>query len=182
MIQAEALPIDCDHRISHDICGVKFSRLLVLEYAGYKWRKNSNRKIHFIRCKCDCGEIGIHEVFAVKGGHTKSCGCLVSDTMIKRNFVHGHTDSITYKIWNGMKNRCLNPNSKDYDNYGGRGISICSRWLGEDGFINFLTDMGEKPKELTLERKDVNGNYCPENCCYTNTFNQSRNKRNNILV
>ena len=77
-----------------------------------------------------------------------------------------------------MKKRCLQNNDKDYSRYGGRGITICERWLGVDGFFNFVNDMGEKPKNSTLDRKDVNGNYEPTNCRWADIYTQMGNKQN----
>lgn len=98
---------------------------------------------------------------------------------------HGHSITIngktitsrTYNSWTAMKRRCLNLTNKDYENYGGRGITICNRWLGEDGFINFLSDMGERPKGTTLDRIDNNGNYEPSNCKWSTSKQQSNNRR-----
>ena len=70
----------------------------------------------------------------------------------------------------------------DYRNYGDRGITICNRWLGKNGFQNFYKDMGEMPKDKTLDRKDNNGNYCKRNCCWSTRVEQQNNRRNNIFI
>lgn len=88
-----------------------------------------------------------------------------------------------YRVWASMKNRCLNrKDAHNYSWYGGRGVRICDRWLGEHGFANFVKDMGERPKGYSIDRIDVNGDYCPENCKWSSAEEQSRNRRNNVKV
>lgn len=82
--------------------------------------------------------------------------------------------SPTYTVWANMKQRCLNPNHPRYEDYGGRGIGVCTRWLD---FENFLADMGERPAGLTLERTDNDGDYDPFNCCWATYTQQSNNQR-----
>ena len=85
----------------------------------------------------------------------------------------------TYTAWCNMKARCSNKKRKDYKNYGGRGISVCEKW---QNFSGFLSDMGEKPEGMTLERKDVDGNYEPSNCVWTTTQDQNNNRRDTVRV
>lgn len=123
--------------------------------------------------RCDCGTEKVIFVFSVKSENTKSCGCLVS----KRNFKHGMSKTKTFISWCAMKQRCFYRNHKDYKNYGGRGIKVCPRWLGKNGFKNFYADMGERPASKTLDRKDNNLGYCKSNCRWATPTEQNNNRR-----
>jgi len=104
------------------------------------------------------------------------------------NFIHGEARKTgEYNTWAKMKNRCLNPNAPDYPRYGGRGITVCSRWLRGEGKIEgyqcFLKDVGRRPSsEHQLERKNNSKGYSPENCKWATRTEQGGNKRNNFLI
>lgn len=98
----------------------------------------------------------------------------------KMNITHAKSNTLTYIAWCGIKQRCENPKSQQYPNYGGRGITICARW--RNSFENFLADMGEKPNGLQIDRIDCNGGYEPGNCRWVTANEQQRNKRNNHIV
>jgi len=152
-----------------DLTGRKFGRLLV---EGFAYSKNWNR---FWYCICDCGTTKTVQTALLKGGHTKSCGCLSSETTAARNFVHGHTTkrfSPTYHSWAAMIQRCTNPKRPYYKYYGGKGIKVCERWVRS--FEAFLTDMGERPTGLTLDRIDSEKDYTPENCRWATLETQAR--------
>lgn len=162
------------HAIRENLVGKRFGRLIVLEYAGEKkWK-----------CQCDCGGTTIVSGTALNSGSTKSCGCLRIETAKRAKYVkHGKSNSPTFIRWGSMKSRCYYPKNVGYPNYGGRGIKVCDRWLGEHGFENFLADMGEVPgREYSLDRIDVNGDYTPENCRWATWKEQSNNKRNSRLI
>lgn len=89
---------------------------------------------------------------------------------------HGMHDTPTYRVWHGMIVRCRYPSTQSYPRYGGRGIKVCDRWQGPDGFVNFLADMGERPDGMTLDRIDNDGNYEPSNCRWASRSDQQRNK------
>lgn len=152
--------------------GKRFGRLVIIKEAG----KNKHRDALWW-CQCDCGNIvkAIGSNLRKKGA--KSCGCLQKEAAIKtgnNNSKHGMTGTKTFAIWQAMLQRCINPNSKGYRFYGKRGISVDERWFK---FEDFFEDMGEKPKGLTLDRKDNEKGYCKENCRWVSMAIQNRNKR-----
>ena len=136
--------------------------------------RRSERKRVWV-CRCDCGNE--KEVFDsnLASGRTVSCGC--------KQRTHGLTNTAEYIIWREMRHRCRNPNHGAYPRYGGRGITVCERWDGEDGFVNFLVDMGHRPSpELSLERRENNAGYSPENCYWGTKKQQARNRSDNRLL
>lgn len=132
--------------------------------------------------QCDCGKqfiTGLRDVLSKKT--TKSCGCLKQEKFKELVYKHGKAKSSEHTCWNNIKSRCNNIANKAYKNYGGRGIRVCKEW--EDSFEIFLNDMGNKPsKSYSIERINVDGDYCKENCKWATRLEQSRNKRNNVLL
>lgn len=164
----------------NDLIGQRFGRLTVVR------RMNNNKWEQCIwLCECDCGKETIVLNNNLRRGFTKSCGCLRKETTSLVHAKHGHAKNRkrtgTYRSWTGMMQRCTNPNHKNYKHYGDRDITVCERWLGENGYINFLKDMGERPPGYTLERRNNSKGYSPENCCWATLISQNRNRRNNRL-
>lgn len=138
-------------------------------------------------CVCDCGNKKTASAKDIKRGDTQSCGCAYKLAADRRRPKHGcsRKGKMTpeYRVWLGMKNRCHNPSASHYEDYGGRGITVCERWLGEMGFVNFLADMGLRPgKQLSIERKRNDLGYSPENCVWADHRTQCRNRRSNVYI
>lgn len=140
-------------------------------------------------CVCDCGNTKILSLTRVINNSVKSCGCIVPETSRKVHTIHGKSKSRIYKIWKKMNDRCNNPNNKDYDKYGGRGIVICDEWSGEHGAENFIKwayengyDENAEKGKCTIDRINVDGNYEPSNCRWINMIEQSYNRRNTIRI
>jgi len=139
--------------------------------------KKSNRLFAVFACKC--GTRDVIECTSVKSGHSKSCGCLKSELTTAKNTTHGMSRTSTYEIWSGMIKRCFDENNQAWDNYGGRGIHVCDRWLQ---FEKFFEDMGERPPKMSIERIDNNKGYEPSNCKWATSKAQGRNTRRNRIL
>jgi hypothetical protein len=135
-------------------------------------------------CQCACGNFVVSRVAALYQGRILSCTCLRRETTERNSFRHGATNSKEYNIWAQMLSRCNNTNCKFYKDYGGRGIRVCARWQEPNGqgFINFFSDMGTKPVACSIDRTDNDGDYCPENCRWATSKEQTRNRRGNRKI
>lgn len=162
-----------------DLTNQRFERLIAKDYF-IKTYENGVRKTIW-NCVCDCGNTSQVSTGDLKNGHSKSCGCLKDETTSKRNFKHGYAKikPVEYVSWQAAKSRCFNTNFPQYDDYGGRGISMSLSW--KDDFERFLSDMGQCPEGFTLERLDVNQGYSPENCIWADYYTQAQNRRMNSL-
>ena len=126
------------------IIGYKLGRLTITS------RDNKN-KLKVV-CACECGKVKSIYTNNINRGLTTSCGCFRKENLSKRSTKHGARYTDSYKSWSEMVSRCSNPNITAYDSYGGRGIGVCNTW--KEDFRNFLSDMGDRPKNYTLERID----------------------------
>ena len=159
-----------------DITGKKFGMLTVLR------RLKEKVKGHTVwECLCDCGNKTIVPAYRLTSGNTKSCGCLHKLTLLERNTTHNMSYERLYIIWAGMNKRCKNPNCASYVRYGARGICVCDEWTSFEPFRDWAFANGYA-EDLSIDRIDNNGNYCPENCRWVDKKTQCRNKGNNKLI
>lgn len=160
------------------VSGQAFGRLTAIEKVGTdKW--GSPRWL----CACSCGREHVVAAGNLKGGQIRSCGCARREATIvngRRNRRHGDWKAVEYRAWGGMLSRCRNSRNPSYPNYGGRGISVCARWLV---YENFIADVGRRPSAgHSIDRINVNGNYEPGNVRWATVGEQNRNRTDNHFV
>jgi len=158
-----------------DITGQKFGRLTVVSFSHVK------NETAYWKCSCSCGRASVTQGSALRNGHTKSCGCWHKDGPV----THGHSRvghiSPEIMCYRAMKSRCCSKTHEAYSRYGGRGITICKRWL--KSFMAFYRDMGPRPgSEYSLDRIDNNKGYSKSNCRWALKVTQGRNRRDNRMI
>jgi len=147
-----------------------FGRLTVISQSG------SAKGGASWRCRCSCGNVVIVSASNLTTGNTKSCGCLGRENALTHGHAAHQRTTPEYRAWLNMKTRCYNSKNNQWENYGGRGISICERWL--HSFVNFLNDIGRKPNpELTIDRINNDGDYEPGNVRWATLSQQRQNRR-----
>jgi hypothetical protein len=166
--------------------GDKFNRLTFIEEI-----ERHPKFGRMARFQCECNNFINRLITAVVTNNTKSCGCLNAEKQksfwtcnVKHKESLSKKRTVEYITWCSMRQRCLNINATGYENYGGRGIKICDRWMQKKGigFSNFLEDMGRKPgPKYSIDRINVDGNYEPDNCRWVTIDIQNKNKRKSII-
>ena len=155
---------------TENLIGKKFGRLLVI---GMDENRTADRRYKWI-CKCDCGNVTSKSGRLLKKGSVQSCGCI--------NRREYDAKSRLYHIWVGMRHRCNSPKSDAYENYGGRGIKVCDEWNNDFAIFQSWAMKNGYNDSLTIERKNVDGNYEPSNCIWIPRSEQPKNTRSNHRV
>lgn len=164
--------------MAKDLSGQQFGRLTVIEKAATKSKEGRAVWV----CSCSCGNTVLVDTKSLTTQSTKSCGCYSKEVHKQIFTKHGESKSKLYFVWNDMKSRCTDKKALPYKDYGGRGIFVCEEWMKSyEPFRDWALSNGYK-QGLTLDRKDVDKGYYPENCRWATMQVQCNNKRNNRII
>lgn len=165
-----------------DLTGQRFGRWTVLRRADHN---NQFNKVLWV-CRCDCGNEAEVPAATLRNGTSQSCGCRQADISSARMIKHGQSTTRLYHIWAAMKKRCHNPKTRNFADYGGRGITVCAEWETFEPFCEWAIQTGYDENaptgEYTLERINNDDGYSPDNCRWATKKEQGNNKRNNRMV
>lgn len=154
--------------------GTKFGRWYTVASCRVQRKSGMYEYAHW--CVCECGTLDVVKNQELRSGRSSSCGCYQKERASESSITHGLSKTPEYKVWQGMIGRCHNPTHVDYYSYGEKGVEVCDKW--KDSFEAFIEDMGRRPSDNhTIERVDVYGGYCPENCIWLESEKQAANKR-----
>jgi hypothetical protein len=169
--------VDVKVTASTILIGMRFGRWTVIG------QRTGAHPHYYYACQCTCGVERAVNASNLVTGLTTSCGCWKNEKTAERNFRHGQSHELLYRVWKSMRERCMNPHSNAYANYGERGITVCHAWHTWDTFRAWAIAHGYRPGEqLSVERVDVNGHYCPENCTIIPLRAQSLNTRRSRYI
>ena len=158
-----------------DLTGKRFGRLVVVK------RGETINSHTYWACLCDCGNAHTTRQDALVSGLCKSCGCIYKTTTPLNATKHGMYKTRLYNTWDSMRGRCNTKTDKAFKHYGGRGIKVCEEWDDFSRFMEWALNNGYED-HLSIERIDVNGNYCPDNCTFIPFSQQARNKTNTARI
>ena len=173
-----------------DLTGRRFGKLTVTGLARVDLvkSKKKNRRYYIWSCKCDCGNTCDVRSESLKSGHTTSCGCYeVEARNLGNHKTHGLSKTRLYRIYTGIKTRCYNEHDSHYSSYGGRGIRMCDEWRDDfKAFYDWALEHGygqeAETERFSIDRIDVDGDYCPENCRFISMSEQQYNKTTNHMI